>query len=225
VTAGAGWRVTASAGWRVTVNDRAALLRKYRLLASWRLARDEDDHSTEVGRANRAALKALAEEFPGALRELDLLGLPEIKRRIGRLTPPGLRRGQRAAKRAGQNWLSERAASRLTDNQDLKSDRWIAWILAYHSLMRAALVTKRTLGRARPSPTAVDQLAKTATTIAGVRLDESFVHDVARPPGGRLAIVVLRAVARRFDVSPVRVSATLFPPRRPAPYQLESPPP
>ena len=187
--------MTAGAGWRVTAGDRAALLRKYRVLAGWRLARD--DENAQGDRADRAGLKALAEEFPGALRELDLLGLPEIERRIDRL-----------ARRPG-------------GDQNPESDRWIAWILAYHALMRAALATKRALGRrAHPSATSLRDLARRATSIAGVRIDESFVHTVVRPPGGRLAIVVLRAVAQRFNVTPTLVSATLFPARRPAPYQL-----
>jgi hypothetical protein len=74
---------------------RAALLRKYRLLCLWRRgkdrafatdtseahAREADGSESNQGVASRAAMRTLAEEFPGALRELDLLGLPELERR------------------------------------------------------------------------------------------------------------------------------------------------
>jgi hypothetical protein len=106
--------------WRVTPGDRAALLRKYRTLAVWRRARDQD--ASDGPGATRGGLKALAEEFPGALRELDLLGLRELQRRVEQLEDPGGARG---------------------------GEPWMAWILSYHAIMRAALATKRSLAGTR----------------------------------------------------------------------------
>ncbi|HEY4184260.1 MAG TPA: hypothetical protein VGP07_04290 [Polyangia bacterium] len=143
----------------------AALLRKYRLLARWRRTKDADQGSG----ADQAALRALAAEFPGALRELDLLGLAELDRRVATLVAPPA----------------------------AEAEPWLSWIVAYHALMREALSLKR-----QP-----EQRAPLA--------DDAFARDVARPPGGRLSLVVLRAVARRFDVDPRAVADTLFPPRRP----------
>lgn len=188
-------RIPAITAWRVTRDDRIALLRKYRTLEAWRRARDRGGADGQG--AARGALRALAEEFPGALRELDLLGLPEIERRIERL---------------------ERIERSTPKNKD---DRWIPWILAYHALMRAALTTKRALGGMRgPSAESLPALVRGATAVAGVRLDEAFVRAVANPPSGRIAIVVLRAVARIFEAAPASLSTTLFPPRRPPPYVL-----
>jgi hypothetical protein len=43
---------------------------------------------------------------------------------------------------------------------------------------------------------------------------------VLRPPGGRVSVVVLRALADRFGVPAATIAATLFPVRRPSPYDL-----
>jgi len=54
----------------------AALARKYRAMAELRRAGAPDERAED-----RARLRALAEEFPGALRELDTLATDEIDRR------------------------------------------------------------------------------------------------------------------------------------------------
>lgn len=92
--------------------DRAALARKYRVLAALR-----------AGGSARPALLALAAEFPGALRELDELPGAEIERRIEELEGTGaLRRelqaiglfhdGLRAARGAAGARLPGRRPSR-----------------------------------------------------------------------------------------------------------------
>jgi hypothetical protein len=53
-----------------------ALARKYACLVALRTRRDGDGPA-----ATRAELRALAAEFPGALRELDTLGAAELARR------------------------------------------------------------------------------------------------------------------------------------------------
>jgi hypothetical protein len=185
-------------GWRVTAADRAALLRKYQLLAKWRRARDgqADGAGGLVDMLERGALRALAIEFPGALRELDVLGLPEISRRIEDLRQPARQR-------------------------PAEGDAWIAWIAAYHALMRAALVTKRASGRARRLRTGdIPALVRAASMAAGVPVDEEFLRTVARPRGGRVGVVILDALAVRFRVPATRISTTLFPTRRPSPYSF-----
>lgn len=180
----------------VGTDDRAALLRKYRLLAGWRRVRDAG-----VGEGpDRAALRALSQEFPGALRELDVLGQAELQRRI--------------------EVLAGGAASASSDGSE---HPWIPWIVAYHRLMRAALVAKRAAGRARRLPrAALDEVLAAAGTGAGDALiDEAFVHAAAHPQGGRVGVVVLRALGRHFGVPAARISVTLFPPRRAAPYALD----
>jgi hypothetical protein len=154
------------------------LLRKYRLLCLWRRGKDRsfethasdaDPSASNDGLADRPAMRALAEEFPGALRELDLLGSPELERRVSVLA---------------------RAEA---------DEPWIAWILCYHDLMRAALARK--LAAARQP-----------------------LHNGAEPEarrlGGKLSAAVLQDVARVFSVPASEVAATLFPSRR----QSSSPP-
>ena len=178
-----------NAPFAITDADRQALLRKYHLLAEWRRVRDGAPGASP----DRAALRALSTEFPGALRELDVLGLPELLRRIDLL---------------------------MTSN--LQREPGPSWILAYHRLMRAALAAKRAAGRARVlSEPLLHEVLATANAAAGGHLvDEEFARAAARPANGRLAVVVLRALIRHFAVPAKDIAATLFPPRRPAPYVL-----
>ncbi len=98
----------------------------------------------------------------------------------------------------------------------------MAWIAAYHGLARAAFALKRVLGRRPPTDaTARAQYAELAAHTAGVAVDDAFVDEVAKPPGGRLQPVLLTRVARAFAADPQRVATTLFPTRRPSPYSLE----
>ncbi|MFL5306789.1 MAG: hypothetical protein ACJ8F1_16350 [Polyangia bacterium] len=84
-----------------------ALARKYRRLVELRGRRDGDGPA-----ATRAELRALAAEFPGALRELDTLGAPELQRRAAA-----------CAVAAGGG----------------PAEAWMAWIDRFHVLMRRAL--------------------------------------------------------------------------------------
>jgi hypothetical protein len=86
---------------------------------------------------------------------------------------------------------------------------WMAWIDGYHALMRAALAVRAS--RAPEPP--LD--ATFATDLA-----TDFVAAVLAPPGGRVSVVVLRALAARFGVPAATISAALFPTRRPSPYVL-----
>jgi hypothetical protein len=165
--------VTPPAAPEVTPDVRAALLRKYRLLTRWRRSKDAAGQAAEPSGdvAAPAAMRALAEEFPGALRELDLLGLPELERR----------------------------AAYLAAEPTPEPEPWLAWIHAYHALMRLALAL-----RSATPPAALPPIE-----------DERFLHDARRPPGGRLSTAVLQALARRFERPAEEIRAVLFPPRRP----------
>ena len=177
-------------GPRVGVPRILALLRKYRLLAEWRRVRDGGPGASP----DRAALRALSVEFPGALRELDVLGLPEILRRLD-----------------------------LLGDVSRASEPWPAWILAYHRLMRAALAAKRAAGRTRRLSEAAlsEVLAAANAEVEGDLVDEAFARAAARPASGRMAIVVLRTLGRHFGVPAEELATTLFPRRRPPPYDLE----
>jgi hypothetical protein len=164
------------------------LAAKYATLVVLREARDmgDDQHPSE-------ALRDLSITFPGSLRELDTLGLPELRRR---------------------------AAATLAAARGAVPEPWMAWIIAFHRLLAAALLIKRAAG-SRHGPTigqvTRDTLMADASQVAGmavgITMFEAFVH----PPGGRLAPLVLREVAARFDVPLDEVVRTLFPSRRPGP--------
>jgi hypothetical protein len=150
------------------------------------------DRTTE-DRSDPAVLRRLAQRHPGCLRELDTLGLPELQRRAR---------------------LTEAAAAGAAH------EPWMAWIWAYHRLMQATLLVKRTLATLGPDPAARARLLDEAGQLAGWALEETFLDQVDRPPHGRLGVLVLRRLATLFDAPAAEIARTLFPPRRPSPYTL-----
>jgi hypothetical protein len=90
---------------------RAALARKYAALVALRRRRDDGGDPAGGG-----ALRALAAEFPGCLRELDTLGLHELERRASACADPAC------------------------------EEPWIDWIAGYHALMRAAFAVRAEAG-------------------------------------------------------------------------------
>lgn len=80
---------------------------------------------------------------------------------------------------------------------------WMDWIDGYHTLMRRALQARGARARGEAPDTADD-----------------FGHAVLSPPGGRMGVVILRALAARFGVPAATIAITLFPVRRPSPYGL-----
>src|SRR2546430_1735007 len=128
-------------------------------------------------------LRALAARHPGCLRELDTLGAVELRRRA------------EAALRASQAGPLE---------------PWMAWICGYHRLMVATLLVKRAVGR-EPDQGDIARLAEEATRAAGWPLDGAFVAEVARPPQGRLAVLVLHRLGALFAPPPAEIAPTLFP--------------
>jgi hypothetical protein len=167
----------------VTDLQIARLLDKYRTLAELRRARERGESPPE-----KKVFRTLAEEFPGALNDLDMLPLEEIDRRAAAL----------ASASAGGPVLP-----------------WMEWLCAYHALMRAALRVKRRLARTRD--VAGDRaiaLAEEATSIAGIPLDADFVRAVARPPLGRITPLVLARLSELFGAEPDAIADELFPRRR-----------
>ncbi len=164
-------------------DELLALLRKYDAIAALRR-----DRAKGAAAAERGTLRALAKEFPGALRELDTLALTEIARR------------RRALSRAARGGAI---------------DPWMAWMIAYHATMRAALVIKAKLGKSRPITDATMRAAiRSAVRLAGVPADRSFVESVARPPQGRLNVVVFERLGQKFARPPDEIWQALFPARR-----------
>ncbi|MEP6652953.1 MAG: hypothetical protein ABJA82_06315 [Myxococcales bacterium] len=208
----------------ISAEQAAALLRKYQLLAVWRRSKDlggempaprGDDPGVPVAgdHADRAALRALSREFPGALRELDVLGLPEISRRIVRLTL--LLGGTLQPPAEPPRFQPSTHGNHSSAGEGADNDLWMPLIAAYHGLMRVALTVKRESARTRAvSPAEIAKAQATVQASCGFSIDESFVQAAVRPPAGRLTVVVLTALAQRFRLPASDISRLLFPPRR-----------
>jgi hypothetical protein len=164
-------------------SDLIALARKYRALAELRRAEHHVLDEDDV----RVPLQQLAHEFPGALRELDSLPLDEIDRRIDEL---------------------EEAASRGA------VEPWMEWMHHYHVTMRAALHVKRQLaGRRNVSDRVALDIVRAVSRESGYRCDLEFVRAVARPPEGRINVLVFLRLAELFGAEPRVLWLALFPER------------
>jgi len=143
--------------------------------------------------ADRATLRALAREFPGALRELDVLSREELSGRIAA--------------------LAEAISSGITQP-------WMAWMHTYHALMRAALYLKPRLSRrarqgsAEVSPSDIATLIAEASSRGGMAIEEAFALAVPKPRDGRLNALVFDEMAIRFGVPAETLWEALFASRR-----------
>jgi hypothetical protein len=137
-------------------------------------------------------LRALAREFPGALRELDTVALDDLD----------ARRHALASASAGGS-----------------VEPWMAWMVAYHATMRAALAVKARLARSRAlSEKIIADVQRDVSRRIGHSIEEDFVRSVARPPEGRLNRVVFDRLGQNFGVSSDVIWQTLFPARRAGRY-------
>jgi hypothetical protein len=159
--------VKAAGGRSVSAGDRAALLRKYRVLARWRRAKDRAhapgrraDAPPEEDAAEREPMRALAAEFPGALRELDRLGAAELERRVEVL-------------------------SRVGEENEDENEPWVAWILAYHRELGRVLAEKRAGRPGSPSPDGRASLAVLRTIAERFRLPAEEIANALFPPRRR----------------------------------------
>lgn len=156
--------------------DLAALVRKYEVMRE--LRQSQHDHTAADA---RDPLRALSAEFPGALRELDVLDDPSLARRLAHA---------RAARAGGA------------------PEPWLLWMHAYHRCMSQLLAIKRALGGRREldGPAALarelgpHQIA-----------DQELVQAVARPARGRLNEVAFAWLGAHFGVEPAQVRRVLFP--------------
>jgi hypothetical protein len=89
------------------------------------------------------------------------------------------------------------------------------WMIAYHALMRAALGVKARLARTRaPSDEVLRRARAEASRDGSVPIDDAFVRAVARPPRGRLNVVVFERMASLFGAPADDIWQALFPARR-----------
>ncbi len=158
-----------------------ALTRKYRTL---RALRDARAQGGDVAPAD--VLRALAAEFPGALRELDVLDGDTLTAR------------------------AEGTARALED--PARVEPWMHWMVAFHRTLAAALALRRAMGTRRAvTASRMAALVARATEVAHHPMDEAFVRAVARPEGGRLVGAVYAQLAARFAVDEGTLRGVLVP--------------
>ncbi len=137
-----------------------------------------------------AILRALSTEYPGCLRELDTLGLTELQRR-----------------------------SATAARHDAPPEPWMPWVLAYHRVLRAALIIKANRGKtnaARPHATLdAAALILQISAAVGLHVTADFVQAAAGPLGPRLNVLVLAVLAEQFGTRAAQIERVLFPARRP----------
>ena len=166
-----------------------ALRDKYERMLALRVAhvRAYED-PTFVEPNPRRAMAALAEEFPGALRELDTLPLDEIERRIQSLG--------------------------RAEEEPSASEPWMHAQMLFHRYARGAVVTKRWLaGRKDITPAIKQAFARAIERLprgedAGLFAGE--LEHVAHPPRGRVMDLVHAKVARAMDIADTEVRALVF---------------
>jgi hypothetical protein len=162
-----------------TREELIALHGKYVQIEELRRARERGEAVPE-----RAVFKALAEQFPGVLRELDSLPMSVIEAR-------------------------RQALSRVLAGETIES--WMAWMAAYHTLMRTALWIKlRTAKHPDVNAERAAQLVRGVEREFGFGVDEQFVVDVARPRTGRINVVVLERLEKLFGVSANEIRREIF---------------
>jgi hypothetical protein len=138
----------------------------------------------------RPQMAKLAEEFPGALREIDRLPLEVIVARIEALV------------------IAERDASR--------TERWMHAQVSFHQLARGALVAKRWLaGRKHVTAATRDAFLEVLPTLPRSSDAQLFLEDLARvanPPRGRLMDLVHAKLAASLNVTEREARALVFGP-------------
>ncbi len=127
----------------------------------------------------RREMAALAERFPGSLRELDELPLAAIAARI------------------------EEIARCLAEGQ--LPAPWMLASVRFHQLMRGALAAKKWLGARRPvgsslSRTFLENLGEVSRA-EDARAWADDLERVARPPRGKLTALVFERLASELGIS------------------------
>jgi hypothetical protein len=164
-------------------NRLCALRSKYQTMLQLRAA-------GRAPSAPRAQLSALANECPGALRELDQLPIHFVEERLAAI---------------------EQALA-----QTAPVERWMELQSGYHGFMRATLRIRR-LSRGRPLAVldAQRELAELPYEPAedeppAQRFSAMDLATIRRPPAGRLNPWVLEQVAHDHGVTPELVRKALF---------------
>lgn len=160
----------------------SALRDKYERIRALRLAHDRSaNDSSFIEPDPRKAMASLADEFPGALRELDRLPLPEIERRIASLD------------------------AALED--PARVEGWMIAQHTFHTYARGALATKRWLGANALDETAFRKALPELRPEAA--LFATSLDVIASPPRARVMDVVYERTAGEIGLTVEELRALL----------------
>ncbi len=158
------------------------------------MARLRDLHAAGDTTAPKPAMRALAAQFPGALREIDELPRGEIDRRI--------------------------AALDGAIDDVARVAPWMIAIARYHGWwrfalrLRSATLEMRTVERARRWCSM--QISSAPDEPDPRRLDDALLERLVRPPDGRLHRVITAHLALELEKSEDEIEGWLTTPRPPA---------
>jgi hypothetical protein len=164
------------------------LLIKYERIRTLRIAhlRASESDSSFIEPDPRAEMASLADEFPGALRELDRLTMEEIDRRV--------------------------AALRAAEEDPTRVDGWMLAQHEFHRYARGALATKRWLSTQATTPTSELEAAFRAALPAlreEAALFATSLDEIAAPLRGRVMDIVYARVAGELGITERELRALL----------------
>jgi hypothetical protein len=181
------------------------LAEKYRLLAELRSRREEVEargghaFTAEENAERTSAFATVAQEFPGALREMEHSTREELEQRgsaVGRV----LARGGDGA----------------------EAPEWMAVVIEYHDTLREALAIKMWLAGAvatsgETTPVLLERFREwhrshPARHTPTERFDRELLETYRRPPGGRLHSIVWDRLARCFGRGRGELESLVFHP-------------
>jgi len=168
--------------------DARWLRKKYELLRTLRDAHERAKRDASFVEPDpRPTMARLADEWPGALRELDMLPRDEIDRRIARLA------------------YAEREAK--------AQEPWMRVQVLFHRRLRGALLAKRWLAKRRD----VGVIERSAFVRAMRTADKrdalawaDALERIASPPRGRVLDLVYARVATELGISESTARALVF---------------
>lgn len=187
---------------RLTTAEITRLLAKYEELRRLRVIHHAACTTGAAEPDPRPALARLAEEFPGALREIDRLPLATIEARITAL---------RDVLGAPDELDARGTPDELGVRESPGSRAALPWMHAqvtFHRVARAALAAKRCLAGAKA--VTPDHRAAIGAAVLDAALVADDLDAIAAPPNGRLMAVVHARVARILGLDVAASRALVF---------------
>ncbi len=166
-----------------TPRDIAALRAKYEEMLRLRLLHDAGDETDP-----RRAMARLAQEFPGALREIDELPIDEIRARIEKLS--------------------------LVDEDESAIEPWMRAVSLFHALTRGALCAKSWLsGEKKVTPATRAAFLREVDSLCYANDARAWTHElsaIANPPRGRITDLVFARMALELGIDQARARFLVF---------------